>query len=324
MVRRVLGLLFVGAVLWWPATAFAQARQPANPRDQVVLAGDVVVAKGTVVGEVVVFSGTATVSGVVLGDVVVLHGPALVAGQVSGDVIVLDGAVRVLKTAQVSGDVRGGRTVTVQPGAQVGGSVQRDVAFTLAGPLGALGALVAPLAMAASVLLVLVLVLLLTPRAGDRIADAARTAPLASAAWGLGFAALVPVAAVALVVSVLGLPLGLAVLLASGLLWLFGIASATWALGRLVVREPGSRLGAVGAGWGIGVVIGLVPVLNAVWWALAGIVGLGATIVAVWRTRAHARPRADERTRGRHRARRGRPPEERPSAALPETPLGED
>ncbi len=323
MLRRVLSLACVGAALWWPATAFAQAKQPANPRDQVVLAGDVVVAKGTVVGEVVVFSGTVTVSGVVLGDVVVLHGPVMVAGQVSGDVIALDGVVRLLKTAQVNGAVRAAGTVSVQPGAQVVGGVQRDVAFTLAGPLAALGLLLAPLAMAISVLLVLLLVLLLAPRAGDRIAEAGRTASLASTGWGLAFALLVPIAAVALGASVLGLPFGLAVLLALGLAWLFGIASTTWALGRLVVREPRSRLAAVGAGWGIAVVIGLVPVLNAVWWGVAGIFGLGATVVAVWR----ARGRGVEPGRGRHRARRRRGPAptiEQPSAALPETPLGED
>jgi hypothetical protein len=320
MLRRVVGAASVAAALWWPATALAQVRQPAHPRDQVVLAGDVVVPKGTVVGEVVVFSGTATVSGVALGDVVVLHGPALIAGQVSGDVIVLDGPVRLLGTAQVNGDVRAGRSVTVRPGAQIGGTVQRDVVFTLAGPLDAFGPLLAPAAMAVSILLLLLFLLFVAPRAGDRIAEAARTAPLASAAWGIGSAVLVPVVAVALLASVLGLPLGLAALLGLGALWLFGIASATWALGRLVVREPRSRVGAVGAGWGIGVVLGLVPVLNVVWWGLAGIAGLGAAIVATWRARGHG-PRPP---RGRHRARRARPPEEQPSAALPQTPLGED
>jgi hypothetical protein len=320
MVRRVLGCALVAAALWWPAVALAQARQPAHPRDQVVLAGDVVVPKGTVVGEVVVFSGTATVSGVALGDVVVLHGPVLISGQVSGDVIALDGSVRLLETAQVNGDVRAGRGATVQPGAQVGGNVQRDVAFTLAGPVGALGALLVPAAMAVSILLLLVVLLLVAPRAGDRIAEAARTAPVAAVAWGLVAALLVPTVALALLASVLGLPLGLAALLALGLVWLFGIASATWSLGRLVVREPRSRVGAVGAGWGIGVVLGLVPVLNAVWWGLGGIAGLGAAIIAAWR----ARGRSLGSQRGRHRVRRAGPSVEQPSAALPETPLGED
>jgi hypothetical protein len=39
-----------------------------------VLRGDVVVARGQVVGEVVVFHGSVTVGGVVRGDVVVLDG----------------------------------------------------------------------------------------------------------------------------------------------------------------------------------------------------------------------------------------------------------
>ena len=98
----VLGALAV--VVATPEVALAQAATPA-PSDQIVLSGDALVPRGTVVGEVVVFSGSATVAGVAQGDVVVLDGPVTISGQVGGDVVGLGGPVRLGSTAQVTGAI---------------------------------------------------------------------------------------------------------------------------------------------------------------------------------------------------------------------------
>jgi hypothetical protein len=105
-----------------------------------------------------------------------------------------------------------------------------------------------------------------------------------------------PTAAVAAAASILGLPLGLALLLAFGLIALVGYVLATFALGRLIVREPRARAGALFAGWGATAAIGLVPFLNVVAWGLGSMFGLGAAVVATWRARSTAP------SRGRHRA----------------------
>jgi hypothetical protein len=106
-----------------------------------------------------------------------------------------------------------------------------------------------------------------------------------------------PVTAVALVLSVLGLPLGLALVLSFGLLWLVGLTWAAWCAGRGLVRSPRGRVRAFLAGWAILAAIGLVPVLNAALWTLAPLLGLGAMLVAAWRSRQGGG------RRGRHRAR---------------------
>src|SRR6476469_2063779 len=105
MIRRVAVVAVVLLASSWPVAASAQAQAQGHARDQVVLSGDVTVVRGTVVHEVVVFSGSATVEGVVEGDVVVLRGPITVSGQVGGDVIALHGPIHLLDTAQVGGDV---------------------------------------------------------------------------------------------------------------------------------------------------------------------------------------------------------------------------
>jgi cytoskeletal protein CcmA (bactofilin family) len=304
MIRRIAVVAVVLLASSWPVAAIAQAQTQGHARDQVVLSGEVTVARGTVVHEVVVFSGSATIDGVVEGDVVVLRGPITVAGQVGGDVIALHGPIHLLRTAQVGGDVRAGGVVAVAQGAQVGGQIQRDVGFTLSGPVGVLGALLVSAAMGVSILVGGLLILLLAPRGADRAADAARSAPLFAAGWGLLATIVVPVAALALAATILGLPLALAVLLGLGLVWFVGIAMATFVIGRLLVRPPHARVGAMFAGWGISAAIGLVPFLNVVWWTLGAAFGIGAILVATWRTRSGREPPPRVDRGGRHRAAR--------------------
>ena len=317
-------------VAMWPGTASAQVSGGKAALDQVVLRGDVVVARGQVVGEIVVFSGSATVAGVARGDVVVLDGPITVAGQVGGDVIAVHGSVRLLATAQVAGTVRAGGDVRQTEGAQVSGGIQRDARFTLSGPLDVLGPLLASAAMAVSILLLALLLLLFAPHGVERVAAAGRTSPFMSAGWGLLAMIALPLVSIAAGATVVGLPLALAVLLGIGLLWLTGMAWTTWIVGRALLGEPRSRWASLFAGWGVGAVIGLVPLANVVWWILGGVFGLGAMILAVWRARwtrepIERRPDARRQRRergGRHRERRIIVPAEVISS--PETPLAED
>jgi cytoskeletal protein CcmA (bactofilin family) len=314
------------AVAVWPGSALAQARQPVEPKDQIVLSGDVVVPKGHVVGEVVVFNGIATISGVVAGDVVVLHGAVVVAGQVGGDVVALDGPVKLDSTAQVNGDVLGGHDIVVKPGVQVGGSVREHASFTLARTVDVLGTLLPAVSVTVSLLPVLLLLLLFAPRGAERVAATAASAPLKAAGWGLIIGAAVPVVGIAAGLTVVGLPLGLVVLLGMGLVWIVGLACVTWVIGRLVIKPPRSRLGALFAGWGIGGVISLVPYLNGVWWVLGAAFGIGAVAVGTWRARRGDVSVSEPASRvrgGRHRA--GRVAfEEVPSVPVADAPVGDD
>lgn len=282
--RRATFLAVALVATLWPTAAVAQARRSEDPA-QVILSGDAIVPRGRVVGQVVVFSGSASIAGVASGDVVVFDGSIVVSGQVSGDVVALDGSVRLNATAQVTGSVLAGDDVIVVEGASVGGDVRQGVSFTLAGSVSVLGILLPSAAMAASVLLAGLVLLLFAPRGADRVAAAGLTAPFASIGWGFVLVLVVPLVAVAAAATIVGLPFGLAILLGLGLLWLVGQAWVTYTVGRLLVREPRSRVGALFAGWAIGTAVGLVPFLNAVWWGLGSVFGIGAMTVAAWRAR---------------------------------------
>jgi hypothetical protein len=272
-------------VLISPAAVLAQDVPAIEPEDQIVLAGSVAVPRGQRVGEIVVFSGRVTVNGVVSGDVVLFEGPVTVTGQVDGSVIAADGGVRLARSARVGGDVFSSETVLARPGAKVGGETRNGVRFSFEAPLAALGKLLGPVAVSVSVLLTGLALVLLTPRGADAVSVALADAPLASLGWGLVVAISAPIAAVALVISVLGLPLGLALFLSLGLWWLVGLTWAAWCAGRELVREPGGRVTAFLAGWAILAAVGLVPILNVALWTLAPTLGTGAMLVAAWRSR---------------------------------------
>jgi cytoskeletal protein CcmA (bactofilin family) len=293
----VISILGLGILGLTPLGASAQDTSLVQAEDQIVLAGTVPVPQGERVGEIIVFSGSVDVEGVVTGDVVILEGPVTITGEVGGSVIAADGVVRLAASARVGGDVLASEPIRIRPGAKVGGEARAGTRFSLEAPLAVLGKLLGPIAISISVLLTGLVLVWLAPRGADAVADALTAAPLASLGWGILLALSVPVTAVALVVSVLGLPLGLALVLSLGLWWLIGLTWAAWCAGRGLVHAPRGRSMAFVAGWAILAAVGLVPILNAAVWTLAPVLGLGAMVVAVW----HAR-----RGIGRHgRHRRG-------------------
>ena len=202
--------------------------------------------------------------------------------------------MRLAESARVGGDVFSSEQILARTGAKVGGDARGGVRFSFEGPLVALGKLLGPVAIAVSVLLTGLALVFLAPRGADAVAEALMDAPLASLGWGVLVAIAVPIAAVALVISVLGLPMGLALLLSFGLWWLVGLTWATWCAGRALVRGSRGRVAAFIAGWAILAAVGLVPIVNVAVWTLAPIVGMGAMLVAAWRARHGRRS-------GRHR-----------------------
>jgi hypothetical protein len=301
--------LSMSAIVLWvvmPGVAHAQTLNPGGSgraQEQVLLSGTATVARGTTAGEVVVFHGRALISGSVQGDVVVLDGPITIDGAyVTGSVVALRGTVHVTGTSLIGGDVLGGGHVTVDRGAKIGGQVREHVGFTLQGPLAVLGILLGSVALAISVLLLGLFLLLIAPRGADRLATAATTAPLASLGWGLVVAIVLPVLCVVATASIVGLPLGLAALLALALLFLAGLAWTAWAIGRAILPAPRARVLSFLVGWAIVAAAGLVPFVNVGVWGLGSAFGIGTLTVAVWRSRRAGRT-------GRHRVGGGFLPE---------------
>jgi hypothetical protein len=283
-----------------PALASAQTNPTdAEPRDQIVLSGDVQVRRGQEVGEVVVLHGTATVAGVVRGDVVVLDGRIDVTGQVSGAVVSVGGPVALGPSSRVLGDVLAHEHVVAAPGALVDGDVREGVTFTFRAPIEALGAFAPWLAVWFSVLALGLLLLLVGPRAAEAVSSASHGSPWTSVGWGFAAFVALPLAGVIGVFSLVWLPLGLGLLLSLFLLYSVGLSWSAFGLGRVLWHEPRSRMLAFVIGWAILAAVAAIPFVGGIVWVAGAVFGLGSSTVAIWRARG-AVPRV-RGSGGRHR-----------------------
>jgi cytoskeletal protein CcmA (bactofilin family) len=289
----------------------ASAQSPRGGR-AVVFDGPVVVAEQERLGSLVVFEGPTRVNGTVTGDVVALGGDVDVAGQVGGDVVALSGAVDLEPTARVGGDVRAAQGATAADGAMVSGTI-RALEAERAGPLvGILGWLGSWLMMTIAVALLALLLYWLVPqRTKDAAYETARAEPWSSLGVGAVVSFGLPFLAVLAMITVIGIPIGIATLFASVLLAFIGFVICGFMIGRLIAERS-----ARAAGWGdiaklfVGLAIlcalALVPVIGAAVWIVASCLGVGAAVMTAWRTqrprvtppqRAPAPPREPEPTR---------------------------
>jgi hypothetical protein len=293
-----------------------------EPRDLIVLSGDVTVHRGEDVGEVVLLHGTVTVAGVAHGDVVVLDGRIDVTGQVSGAVVSLNGPVTIGPNAQVLGDVIARDRLDIAEGARIGGTIREGMAFTIRTPIDVFGPFATWLAVAASTLVLGVLLVLFAPRASDAVARTAFGRPVASGGFGLLTFVGLPVLGVLAVVSLVGLPLGLGLLLALAFLYSIGFTWSAYAVGRTLWREPRSRWLALLFGWAIVAAVSAIPFAGGVVWFVGSVLGVGAMTVATWGARGAG---------GRHRP-GGKMPERvidlrdgrRPEPMIVEQAMGEE
>jgi hypothetical protein len=244
------------------------------------------------VGDVVVVDGAVNVGGRVDGDVVAVSGPVRIAGTVDGTISAVSDRVTLLPTARVTGDVQyGDESPRVLPGATVDGKVSDEGWDQFNDfPWGVVSAVAWWLAVSISTLVLGVVLLALAPRAADAAFGAARTAIGPVIGWGAALFVGLPIVAVIALITLVGIPLGLGLLLALVPLGALGYVTACYLLGRRLVKEPHSRMVAFLAGWGILRVLAIVPFLSTLAWLAAVIVGLGALLVALWRARATTAP----------------------------------
>ena len=253
--------------------------------DRIVVSGPVDVPRGEEVGDVVVVDGRVRVAGRATGDVVAVSGALRVSGTVEGDVVVLSDRARLAPGARVEGDlIYGDERPLVPSGATVEGDVQKADVDDVLSPLGGfIGAVALWLAFSVSTLFAGLLLLLLAPRALEAARAAARARTGAAVGWGLLLFFGVPILALLAFLTIVGIPLAIALLLAVFPLYVLGYVTSAWLLGRRLAGER--RVLAFLAGWGILRVLALVPVLGGLVWFGATVFGLGALGVAAWRAR---------------------------------------
>jgi cytoskeletal protein CcmA (bactofilin family) len=253
--------------------------------DRVVVKGPLEVTRGETVDDVVVIDGRVGVAGRATGDVVAVSGPVRVSGTVEGDLVAVADRARLTRGARVEGDViYADERPVLASGATVEGEVRKLDADEAFSPLGGfIGALALWIAFSISAFLAGLLLFLLAPRGLEAARAAARERTGGAVGWGLLIFLGVPIAAIVAFLTIVGIPLAIALLLVVFPLYVLGYVTSAWLLGlRLVARRP--LLGFL-AGWAILRALALVPVLGGLVWFGATVFGLGALGVATWRAR---------------------------------------
>jgi cytoskeletal protein CcmA (bactofilin family) len=273
---------------------FLAAGSASAATDHVVITGGAVVAAGQTAGDVIVIDGTVRIVGHATGDVVSVSGPVRVTGRVDGDLIAVSDRAFLAPTARVGGDLRyGDERPVLAPGARVGGTIKHEGWGDAAHGWGWVGALAWWLAVSISTLIVGALLVWLAPAALRSAERALRERLGASIGWGVALAIGVPLLAILALVTLVGIPFGIALLLTAIPVALVAYATSAWIVGRRALRNrSGSPWGALLAGWGILRVLALIPAVGALVGLAATVVGLGALAVAVWEARRSGTPMA--------------------------------
>jgi cytoskeletal protein CcmA (bactofilin family) len=238
---------------------------------------------GRVNGAVYVGRGDLRVDGHITGDTLVLDGDAFIGGRVDGSITVLNGKATIRPGADVRGDVASRTAPTAARGTVQGHVEKLDVNSLFAGFVVVILA-VLWLAVTLSTAVLGLLFVWLFPRAADAVVVAGRRV-WASFFVGLFLGIIAPILGVVVMASVVGIPLGVAVLGTLAVLWPLGYVASALIFGRLMVHGSGTggRLGAFFAGFGILRFGALVPGLGFVIGFFFATYGFGAVIISAWR-----------------------------------------
>lgn len=266
----------------------ASAQAGTETDTQVVLTGRAEVRAGERADAVVIIDGPAVIDGDVDGAVVALNGDIRVSGTVEEDVVALNGRATIVGGARVGGDVVSSRAPQVDPGATVEGET-KTVRFSLRA-LGILFWVAWWVAVTVSLLILGMLLLALAPAAMAASYAVARAERGRAIGWGLLVAVALPVVSILVMLTVVGIPLGVIGLLSLALLYAMGYVVAALALGRMIVKEPTSRFLAFLAGLVILRVVGLIPVIGGLVTFVASAYGVGALAIAARRAARRSTP----------------------------------
>jgi hypothetical protein len=275
--------------------ATAQEAEPSTDNDQIVLHGSLDGPEGQTIDSAVIFDGPATVEGTVTESLVVFNGDVTISGTVQKDVVVFNGSVILRSGATVAGDVVSQSDAQVEQGATLGGQQQTIASDIDAGTVGFASRFAWWIAYSVSTLILGLVLLLLAPALDGALTRSGRGKLGASIGFGALVFFAVPIISGLLLVTVVGIPLGLFFLLALALIYTAGYVAGVHVLGRYVMRDQSSRYVPFLVGWVIARGLGLVPILGGLVWFALTIVGLGAAVLAARAARRDvSAPIADE------------------------------
>jgi len=250
-----------------------------------IAGGRVVIApQAAIAGNATIAGGNVTLDGSVGGYALISAGRVQINGRVDGDLNVVGGSLSLGPDAVILGKLqyRGAQAASIAQGAQVQGGVEQSVVERDFGaPTGLLMVWLIALVVAVAVLLACV------PRLSRHVAQIPRTRPLAALLLGTALLVGLPVLALLLLFTVVGIPLGLFAIAAWLMLILLAWFVSAIAMGDAVVDKAGvagkgKRIVAAALAVLVLFLLAKIPFVGWVVCMLALLFGAGAIALAVF------------------------------------------
>jgi hypothetical protein len=265
------GLLRVAGRVDAPA---APPSPPPDLQDRVTFGSDVRVGPQERVRDVITMGGDAEIQGVAFGDVVTMGGDATVAGEVVGNVVTMGGDLHIPEGGRVHGDLQamGGEVSIADVASATGSSLEADASAPEPEGEGA-GAVVLRFA------LLYLLGLFFLGAGRHRFAilqEELADRPVHNAV--LGLVALIGALAltIAAAITLIGIPLALAVMATLFCAVCVGLTVAGWWIGSLLPFGKERPVLQLGMGMAILCLLSFVPLVNLLVLLFATLTGLGA------------------------------------------------
>jgi hypothetical protein len=253
-------------------------------RDQVVISGSTSVPRGTTAKSVVIVDGPVNVAGHVTGDVFAINSTVTISGTVDGSVTTIAKRARLLPGAHVGGDLSyGDKKPIVAPTAVVAGDIKHESWRGIGAGVEWALRLILWLTVTVSTLVLGLALLAFAPRAAEAAWLVSQERTGLACAWAAGIFFGVPIVAVIAMITIFGLPLGIALLLAYLPLMFVGYVTSCYLFGRIVARrrEWGPKRTFL-AGWGAARIVALIPFAGGLLWVAGSAFGLGVLLLAAW------------------------------------------
>jgi len=252
--------------------------------------GTAKIADGLVLGV-----GTAYINGHVNGNVKGGGGEVTITNEVGGDIELAVDKLTITSTANIQGDLvyTSENEASIQSGARLGGSTTHNVPEKPAAP-SPFSVIRGKLLGFLMILVIGIIVILLATERVSAMADSIRNKPWPSLGWGALVLFVTPIAALIVIVTIIGLPLGLIALALYGIAIYLSQIPVGFLIGRLILKRNGEiesrglMIGALALGLAILLVLGLIPYIGWLVMLLTIMFGLGSLVVLVARSRATA------------------------------------
>jgi hypothetical protein len=272
-----------------PATSFAQVNEASEAGFVMRIDGDLTVREGESVDVAVVIHGNVQVDGTVKDFLMVIDGDGEISGRVDGDIVAISSTIDLAADAVIDGDVNLiDSDLSQAPGSQVLGDVNNE--FEINWWVLLIVNFVFWIGMTIAVLVFGLLLVAVAPRQAANAAAAMTADP----GWSILSAVIafigIPIAAIIALVTVIGVPLGVGVLVFMlPAVWFLGYLVGGLMLGTLIYSPAseqvrGNRYLAVVTGLAIIQLFALVPFLGILVAVLMGLWGAGAVVLLAWRS----------------------------------------